>query len=84
MEPILRSVKVLKQDAEEIGYEGKEVLEYVKQQHALDREESSDWRDTQKMQAQTDVESLKPSKMKWRNQTVTCYILNTTPRMLVG
>ena len=39
MELTLRSAQVLKQEAEEKGYEGKEVVEFVKQQQALDREE---------------------------------------------
>ena len=33
MEPILRSAEVLKLEAVEIGYDGKEVAEYVKKQH---------------------------------------------------
>ena len=51
MEPLLRPAQVLKQEAEELGYQGKEVAEYVKQEQALDREERAAWRDTQKMQA---------------------------------
>ena len=39
MKPLLRSAQVLKQKAEELGYQGKEVAEYVKQDQALDREE---------------------------------------------
>ena len=31
MEPILRSAQVLKQEAEDIGFEGKEILEYIKE-----------------------------------------------------
>ena len=31
--------QVLKQEAENIGYEGKEILDYVKEQQKLDREE---------------------------------------------
>ena len=52
MEPILRSVQVLKQEAEEIGYEGKEVAEYVKQNQALDGEGRAAWRDAQKLYAE--------------------------------
>ena len=39
MEPILvfRSAQALKQEAEEIGHEEKEVAEYVKRHQALDR-----------------------------------------------
>ena len=32
MEPTLRSAQVLKQEAEDIGYEGKYILDYVKEQ----------------------------------------------------
>ena len=39
MEPILRSAQVLKQEAEDIGFEGKEILEYIKEQQKLDRRE---------------------------------------------
>ena len=59
MEPTLRSVQVLKQEAEEIGFEGKDILEYVKEQQKLDREERAAWREAQKMQAQADVELAK-------------------------
>ena len=59
MEPILRSAQALKQEAEEIGFEGKDILEYVKEQQKLDREEKAAWRETQKMQAQADVELAK-------------------------
>ena len=44
MEPVLRSAQVLKQEAEEIGFEGKDILEYVKEQQKLDREERAAWR----------------------------------------
>ena len=59
MEPILRSAQPLKQEAEDIGFEGKDILEYVKEQQKLDREERAAWRETQKMQAQADVELAK-------------------------
>ena len=59
MEPVLRSARVLKQEAEEIGFEGKDILEYVKEQQKLDREERAAWREAQKMQAQADVELAK-------------------------
>ena len=48
MEPVLRSAQVLKQEAEEIGFEGKDVLEYVKEQQKLDREERAAWREDRK------------------------------------
>ena len=59
MEPVLRSAQVLKQEAEEIGFERKDILEYVKEQQKLDREERAAWREAQKMQAQADVELAK-------------------------
>ena len=59
MEPVLRSAQVLKQEAEEIGFEGKDILEYVKEQQKLDREKRAAWREAQKMQAQADVELAK-------------------------
>ena len=48
MEPILRSAQVLKQEAEDIGFKGKDILEYVKERQKLDREERAAWRETQK------------------------------------
>ena len=48
MEPVLRSAQVLKQEAEEIGFEGKDILEYVKEQQKLDREERAVWREDRK------------------------------------
>ena len=59
MEPVLRSAQALKQEAEDIGFEGKDILEYVKEQQKLDREERAAWREAQKMQAQADVELAK-------------------------
>ena len=44
MEPTLRSAQVLKQEAADLGYEGKEVMEYVKEQQKFDREERAAWR----------------------------------------
>ena len=44
MEQTLRSAQVLKQEAEDIGFEGKEILDYVKDQQKLDREERAEWR----------------------------------------
>ena len=52
MERVLRSAQVLKQEAEDLGYEGKEDLEYVKEQQKLDREKRAAWREGQKMKAQ--------------------------------
>ena len=44
MEPVLRSAQVLKQEAKDLGFEGKEILDYVKEQQKLDREERAEWR----------------------------------------
>ena len=44
MELTLRSAQVLKQQAEDIGFQGKDILEYVKEQQKLDREERAAWR----------------------------------------
>ena len=50
MEPRLRSVKFLRQEAE-LGYENKDVAKYTKEQQALVREKRAAWRDAQKRQA---------------------------------
>ena len=55
MEPIIRSAQVLKQEAEGMGLQGKNIAEYVK----FDREERTAWRDTKKMQAQADAKLAK-------------------------
>ena len=54
MELTLRSAQVLKQEAEDIGFEGKDILEYVKEQQKLDREERAAWRNIRmaKLQAE--------------------------------
>ena len=44
MEPTLRSAQVLKQEADDLGFEGKVILDYVKEQQKLDREERAEWR----------------------------------------
>ena len=55
-EPMLRSNQVLKQEeAQDLGFEGQDVAQYVKQQQKLDREEHEEgavWRDVQKRQAE--------------------------------
>ena len=38
------TAQVLKQEAEDLGFEGKEILDYVKEQQKLDREERAEWR----------------------------------------
>ena len=45
MEPILRSAQVLKKEAEEKVLEGKDIVDHVRQEQALDREEKVAWRD---------------------------------------
>ena len=59
MEPTLRSTQVLKQEAEDIGLQGKDIAEYVTRQQTLDREERAAWREAQKMQVQADIELAK-------------------------
>ena len=44
MEPTLRLTQVLKQEAEDIGLQGKDIAEYVTRQQALDRGERAAWR----------------------------------------
>ena len=44
-EPVLsRSVQVIKQEEDDLGLKGQDIVQYVKQQ-ALDREERVAWRD---------------------------------------
>ena len=52
MEPTLRSAQVLKQEAEDIGLQGKDIAEYVTRQQNLDREERAAWRVAQKFHAE--------------------------------
>ena len=59
MEPILRSAQVLKQEAEDIGFEGKDILEYVKEQQKLDREERAAWREEKKRADKLQAEEKK-------------------------
>ena len=54
MEPTLRSAQVLKQEAEDLSYEGKEILEYVKEHQKLDREERAAWRNIRMAELQTE------------------------------
>ena len=58
MEPTLRTVQVLKQEAEEIGLQGKDIAEYVREQQALDRQERVDWREAQKRQVEIRMAEL--------------------------
>ena len=59
MEPVLRSSQVLKQEAEEIGLEGKDIPDYVKRHQALDREDRATWRNLQLAKIQADAEKEK-------------------------
>ena len=59
MEPTLRSAQVLKQEAEDLGYEGKEIMEYVKEQQKLDREERAAWKNIRMAELQTEAEEKK-------------------------
>ena len=59
MEPILRSAQVLKQEAEDIGFEGKDILEYVEEQQKLDREERAAWREEKKRADELQAEEKK-------------------------
>ena len=54
MEPTLRSAQVLKQEAEDIGFEGKDILEYIKEQQKLDREERAPWRNIRMAELQAE------------------------------
>ena len=64
MEPTLRSAQVLKQEAEEIGLDGKDIPHYVKRPQALDREERAAWRNLQMAKIKSDAEK---EKMRSRN-----------------
>ena len=59
MEPSQRSAQVLKQEAEDLGYEGKDILEYVKEQQKLDRKERAAWRNIRMAELQTEAEEKK-------------------------
>ena len=52
MEPTIRSTQVLKQEAEDIGLQGKDIAEYVTRQQKLDREERPAWRVAHKFHAE--------------------------------
>ena len=64
IEPTLRSTQVLKQEAEEIGLQGKEIAEYVREQQALDREERVAWREAQKRQVEIQMAELQAEDKK--------------------
>ena len=54
MEPTLRSAQVLKQEAEYIGLQGKDIAEYVTRQQTLDREERAEWRNIRMAELQAE------------------------------
>ena len=75
-EPMLRSVQVLKQKAEDLGLEGQDIAQYVKQYQALDREEKTAWRDVQNIQAEVE-EKKKEDEIQIANNEAT---LDSAPR----
>ena len=54
----LRTAQVLKQEAEDLGFEGKDIAEYVTRQQTLDREERAAWREVQKRQVEIRMAEL--------------------------
>ena len=58
MEPTLRSTQVLKQEAEDIVLQGKDIAEYATRQQTLDREERAAWKETQKRQVEIRMAEL--------------------------
>ena len=68
MEPTLRSAQVLKQEAEDLGYEGKEIMEYVKEQQKFDREERAAWRNIRMTELQTEAEEKREGLMRSRSR----------------
>ena len=54
----------MKQETEDIGYEGKYILDYVKEQQKLDIEERAAWRDTQKRQVEIRMAELQAEDKK--------------------
>ena len=64
MEPTLRSTQVLKQEAEDIGLQGKDIAEYVREQQAFNREEKAAWREAQKRQVEIQIAELQAEYKK--------------------
>ena len=54
MEPTLRTAQLLKQEAEELGFEGKELLDYVKEQPKVDRKDRAEWRKIRMAESQAE------------------------------
>ena len=63
MEPTLRSTQVLKEEAEDIGLQGKDIAEYVTRQQTLDREERVAWRAAQKRQVEIQMAELQADEI---------------------
>ena len=64
MEPTLRSAQILKQEAEDIGLQGKDIAQYVTEKQALDREEMEAWREAQKRQVEFQMAELQAEGKK--------------------
>ena len=64
MQPTLRSVQFLRHEAEELGYENKDIPKYVKEQQALDRKERAAWRDAQKRQVDIRIAEIQAEEEK--------------------
>ena len=54
----------MKQEAEGIGLQGKDIAEYVREQQALDREERAAWRESQKRQVEIRMAELQAEDKK--------------------
>ena len=54
----------MKQEAEDIGLQGKDIAEYVTRQQMLDREQRAAWRDTQKRQVEIRMAELQAEDKK--------------------
>ena len=64
MEPTLRSTQVLKEEAEDIGLQGKDNAEYVTRQQTLDRKERVAWREAHKRQVEIRMAELQAEDKK--------------------
>ena len=64
MEPTLRLTQVLKEEAEDIGLQGKDIAKYVTRQQTLDREERVAWREAHKRQVEIRMAELQAEDKK--------------------
>ena len=64
MEPTLRLTQVLKEKAEDIGLQAKDIAEYVTRQQTLDREERAVWIEAQKRQVEIRMAELQAEDKK--------------------